>query len=67
MNIYKLTKTYRRKRHVKTYIPTRHIQNEETNEHAQANNTYRGRDTLRHTNIQRNTQTNKTHTEGRDT
>ena len=31
-----------------TYIPTRHIQNEETNEHAQANNTYRGRDTLRH-------------------
>ena len=27
------------------YIPTRYIQNEETHEHTQANNTYRGRDT----------------------
>ena len=50
MNIHKLTKTYRRKRHIKPYIPTRHIQIEETHEHTQANNTYIGRDTLRHTN-----------------
>ena len=34
-----------RKRHIKTYIRTRHKQKEETQEHTQANNTYRGRDT----------------------
>ena len=45
MDIHKPTKTYRRKRHIKTYIPTRHIQKEEKHEHTQANNTYRGRDT----------------------